>query len=162
MAEGALSSQERIYMKSLKSLAILPVGKYKVTDAAGNVQYQEDGETPMTITLHSPGTKKFQSALHDFKAKKTGSMASIMKGKNDKDDPDAEVRDLAVFLAAVTISFDGFDYEGRVGNAAYRAAYEDIEIGHIADGLNKFLGDRGNFLPEPVTTSNDSSASQPG
>lgn len=149
-------------MKNLKSLAIEPTGKYKVTDAAGNVQYQEDGETPLTITLHSPGTKTFQAALHDFNSKKSGGLASLMKGKNEKADPAADARDLAVFLAAVTISFDGFDYEGRIGNAAYRAAYEDIEIGHIADGLNKFLGDRGNFLPAPATTSNDSFASQPG
>lgn len=149
-------------MKNLKSLAILPVGKYEVTDAKGNVQYQEDGVTPLTITHHSPGTKIFQSALHDFNAKKNGGLAALMKGKDEKKDPAADARDLAVFLAAITISFDGFDYEGRVGNAAYRAAYEDLEIGHIAAGLNTFAGDRGNYLPEQATTSNDSSASQPG
>lgn len=149
-------------MKSLKSLAILPVGKYEVTDAKGNVQYQEDGKTPWTITHHSPGTKVFQAALHDFNGKKSGGLAALMKGKEEKKDPAADVRDLAVFLAAITISFDGFDYEGKTGNAQFRAAYEDIEIGHIAEGLNKFAGDRGNYLPEQATTSNDSSASQPG
>lgn len=149
-------------MKNLKSLAIEPTGKYKVTDAAGNVQYQEDGETPLTITVHSPGTKKYQAALHDFNSKKSGGLAALMKGKDDKADWTVDVRDLAVFLAAITVSFDGFDYEGKIGNAGYRAAYEDIEIGHIADGLNKFLGNRGNFLPEPATTSTDSFASQPG
>ena len=149
-------------MKNLKSLAIEPTGKFKVTDARGTVQYQEDGETPLTITTHSPGTKTFQAALHAFNERKSGGLAALMKGKDEKRDPAADARDLAVFLAAVTISFDGFDYEGRIGNAAYRAAYEDIEIGHIADGLNKFAGDRGNYLPEQATTSSDSSASQPG
>lgn len=149
-------------MKSLKSLAILPVGKYEVTDAKGNVQYQEDGKTPWTITHHSPGTKTYQAALHDFNAKKSGGLAALFKGKEEKRDAGADARDLAVFLAAITISFDGFDYEGKTGNAQFRAAYEDIEIGHIADGLNKFAGDRGNYLPEQATTSNDSSASLPG
>jgi hypothetical protein len=149
-------------MKNLKSLAILPVGKYEVTDAKGNVQYQEDGVTPMTITHHSPGTKQFQNAFHDFKAKKSGGLAALMGGKEDKRAADADVKDLAVFLAAITISFDGFEYEGMRGNAQFRAAYEDIEIGHVAEGLNKFAGDRGNYLPEQATTSSDSSASQPG
>lgn len=149
-------------MKNLKSLAILPVGKYQVTDAKGNVQYQEDGVTPLTITHHSPGTKIFQSALHDFNSKKSGGLSALLKGKEEKKDPAADARDLAVFLAAITISFDGFDYEGRVGNAAYRAAYEDLEIGHVAAGFNQYAGDRGNYLPEPVTTSTDSSDSQPG
>lgn len=149
-------------MKSLKSLAILPTGKYVVTDAAGAVQYQEDGTTPMTITHHSPGTKIFQSALHDFNAKSKGGLAALMKGKEDKTDPEAETRDLAVFLAAVTISFDGFDYEGMRGNAMFRAAYEDVSIGHVAEGLNQYMGKRGNYLPAQATTSSNSSASQPG
>lgn len=149
-------------MKSLKSLAILPVGKYEVTDAKGNVQYQEDGVTPWTITHHSPGTKVFQAALHDFTEKKSGGLSALINGKDSKRAADADTEDLAVFLAAITISFDGFDYEGKVGNAAFRAAYKDLEIGHIAAGLNKFAGDRGNYLPAQATTSTDSSASQPG
>lgn len=161
MAEGALILPRKKPMKNLKSLAILPVGKFPVTDAAGKVQYQEDGITPLTITHHSPGTKVFQSALHDFNKKKSGSLSSLLNGKEQKDDPEADARDLAVFLAAITISFDGFDYEGRIGNAAYRAAYEDQTIGHVAAGFNKYAGDRGNYLPEQAA-SNDSSASQPG
>ena len=148
-------------MKSLKSLAILPVGKYEVPDAKGEVQYNEDG-TPWTITHHSPGTKVFQAALHAFTEKKSGGLSALLNGKDSKRAADADAEDLAVFLAAITISFDGFDYEGMSGNAAFRAAYKDMEIGHIAAGLNKFAGDRGNYLPEQATTSNNSSASQPG
>jgi hypothetical protein len=148
-------------MKNLKSLAILPTGKYPVTDAKGAVQYQEDG-TPWTITHHSPGTKIFQSALHDFTTKKNGGLSALFSGKDNKRDSDADNEDLAVFLAAITISFDGFDYEGMRGNAGFRAAYKDLEIGHIPAGFNKYAGDRGNYLPEQATTSSDSSASQPG
>lgn len=148
-------------MKSLKSLAILPVGKFPVPDAKGNPQFNDDG-TPWTITHHSPGTKIYQSALHDYTEKKSGGLAALINGKDSKRSPDADTEDLAVFLAAITISFDGFDYEGKTGNAAYRAAYKDLEIGHIAAGLNKYAGDRGNYLSEQATTSSDSSASQPG
>jgi len=162
VAEGANILPRKKPMKNLKSLAILPTGKYPVTDAAGKVQYQEDGTTPLTITHHSPGTKKFQAALHDFNKKKSGSLSSLLNGKEQKDDPDADARDLAAFLAEITISFDGFDYEGRTGGAAFRAAYEDLEIGHVAAGLNKYAGDRGNYLPARGAASNDSSASQLG
>jgi len=149
-------------MKNLKSLAILPTGKFKVRDAAGAVVYQDDGTTPLTITVHSPGTKPYQAALHAYNEKKSGGLSALINGKDSKRDPEADAEDLAVFLAAVTISFDGFDYEGKVGNAAYRGAYKDIEIGHVANDLNKYWGDRGNFLPEQAATSSDSSASQPG
>lgn len=149
-------------MKNLKSLAIEPIGKFPVKDAAGNVIYQDDGKTSWTITHHSPGTKVFQNALHAFNEKKSGGLSAIINGKDTKRTPEQDAQDLAVFLAAVTISFDGFDYEGRTGNAAYRAAFEDIEIGHVANDFNKYLGDRGNYLKAPAPTSNDSSASQPG
>lgn len=149
-------------MKNLKSLAIEPTGKMEVKDPAGNFVYQDDGKTPCTITVHSPGTKIFQQALHSFNDKKSGGLSAIINGKDAKKSADADAKDLAVFLAAVTISFDGFDYEGRIGNAAYRAAYEDIEIGHVATDLNKFLGDRGNFWKAPAPTSNSMSDSQPG
>lgn len=162
MTEGAIILPRKKPMKNLKSLAILPVGKYPVTDAKGNVQYQEDGTTPLTITHHSPGTKVFQAALHDFNEKKSGGLSALINGKDSKRSPEADAEDLAVFLAAITISFDGFDYEGMTGNAQFRAAYKDLEIGHVAAGLNKFAGDRGNYLPEQATTSNASSASQPG
>lgn len=148
-------------MASLKKLAIQPTGTMPVRDAAGAVVTNEDG-SEWSITFHSPGTKQFQKAFHAFNEKKSGGLSAIIRGKDDKKDPAQDVNDLAEFLAGVTISFNNFDYEGRDGHAAFRAAYADIEVGHVAEQANKFLGDRGNFWKPPVNGSLEQSDTQPG
>lgn len=148
-------------MFNIKKLAILAVANMIVRDAAGNTVQDEAGND-CSITFHSPGTKTYQKALHAFNEKKSGGLSAIMKGQSDKKDPAQDTLDLADFLAAVTVSFNNFDYEGKVGHAAYRAAYADIEIGHVADDANKFLGNRGNFLPPAATDSPEQSGTQPG
>ena len=148
-------------MASIKKLAINSTGTMLVRDAAGTPVEDENGA--WSITFHSPGTKEFQKALHAFTEKKSGGLSAIMGGnKADNKDPAQDVKDLAVFLAAVTVSFNNFDYEGKVGHAAYLKAYEDIEIGHIADEANKYLGKRGNFLPKPAEASDSTSDTLPG
>lgn len=147
-------------MSSLKKLAIEATGTMLVRDAAGN-NVEEDGKQ-WSITFHSPGTKTYQKAFHAFQEKKNGGLSSIINGTKDKKDPAQDVNDLADFLAAVTISFNNFDYEGKVGHAAYRAAYADIEIGHVADDANQYLGKRGNFLKPSANASADTSDTLPG
>ena len=145
---------------SLKKLAIAAIATMLVRDAAGAVVEDENGA--WSITFHSPGTKTYQKAFHAYQEKKSGGLSAIISGNKDKKDPAQDTLDLADFLAAVTVSFNNFDYEGKVGHAAYRAAYADIEIGHVADDANKFLGNRGNFLPAPVTDSPSASDTLPG
>lgn len=147
-------------MTSLKKLAIAATANMMVRDASGNTV--EDAAGPWSITFHSPGTKSYQKAYHAYQEKKSGGLSAIMKGQSDKKDPAQDTLDLADFLAAVTVSFNNFDYEGKVGHAAYRAAFADIEIGHVADDANKFLGNRGNFLPPAATDSQSPSDMQPG
>lgn len=143
-------------MSSLKKLAINPTGDFIVRDARGEIV--EENGTPWTITVHSPGTKPYQKAKHAYDEKRSNSVASLMTGKGDsKRGVDDDIRDVAEFLAAVTISFNGFDYEDKRGYEAYKAAYMDIEIGHVASDLNKYLGDRGNFLPPKQTDSSSTS-----
>ena len=150
-------------MTNIKSLAIASTGVFVVRDASGEAQFNDAG-APMTITVASPGTKQFQQAKHNFEKKKSNSVMALMTGKGDEQKGwEDDTRDLAEFLADVTVSFDNFDYEGRsAGKEAYKAAYSDIEIGHIADGLNKYLGERGNFKKPAPTASPSSSGTQPG
>jgi len=147
-------------MASIKQLAINPTGNMIVRDAAGTPMEDEKG--PWSIDFHSPGTKQFQKAYHAFQEKKSGGLAALMGGNKDKKDPAQDVKDLAAFLADCTVSFNNFDYEGKVGHAAFLKAYEDIEIGHVADDANNFLGKRGNFWTPPATASVDSSDMQLG
>jgi hypothetical protein len=147
-------------MTSLKKLAIEATGTMLVRDAAGNV-VEEDGKQ-WSITYHSPGTREYQKAFHAYQEKKSGGLSAIINGTKDKKDPAQDTNDLADFLAAVTISFNNFDYEGRVGHAAFRAAYADITIGHVAEDGNQYLGKRGNFLKPSASASADTSGISPG
>lgn len=147
-------------MGSIKKLAIEPTGTMLVRDAAGDEVSDENGA--WSITFHSPGTKLYQKALHKFQESKGGGLAAIMKGRsNEKSDPEKDTRDLAEFLADVTISFNNFDYEGRTGRPAFYAAYSDIELDLAAQG-NKYLGDRGNFWKPPAKEPNEQFDTQPG
>lgn len=133
-------------MINIKFLAIAMSATMPVCNVAGEPQFNDAGNA-LTITFHSPGTKKFQQAKHNFEKKKSNSVMALMSGKSDQARSwEDDARELAEFLADVTISLDNFDYEGRApGKDTFMALYMDIEIGHIAESANKFLGDRGNF-----------------
>lgn len=149
-------------MTNLKKVAIASTGIFVVRDAAGEAQINEAGE-PMTITVVSPGTKQFQQAKHNFEKKASTSLMALMGKGDEKSNWETSNENVAEFLADITVSFNGFDYEGRpAGKETYKAAYSDIEIGHIAEGLNKYLGDRGNFKKPAQTASPSSSGTQPG
>jgi hypothetical protein len=148
-------------MTSLKKLAILPQGKMDVKDARGDEVIDEATGENWSITVHSPGTKEYQKALHAYETARSDVTIAAMKGDTKRGVED-DLKHTADFLAAVTVSFNGFDYEGRKGHEAYKAAYMDLEIGHVAKDLNRFLGDRGNFLPPKVSASNDTSDTQLG
>lgn len=147
-------------MASIKKLAITKTGVFMVRDAAGKLVEDEQG--PWSITVHSPGTKEFQKAKHAYDEKRSNALAAIMGREDTKRSPEDDAKDVAEFLAAVTVSFNNFDYEGQKGHEAYKKAYMDMEIGHVADGLNKFLGDRGNFLPPKPDDLSNTSGNMPG
>lgn len=147
-------------MASLKKLAISATGTMLVRDATGALVSDENGQ--WSITVHSPGTKQYQAAKHRFDENRNNTLAAILGKGETKQNPEDETRAVAEFLADVTISFNNFDYEGKHGREAYKAAYMDLEIGHVAIDLNKYLGDRGNFLPAKQLASSDSSDMQHG
>lgn len=132
-------------MFDIKSLAILATSDFKVRDAAGELQKDADGNQ-LTITLYSPGTQKFVNAKHAYDEKVNSRNFARISGKADGKMSAEEINDeMADFLAKVTKSFNFFGYGEEQGEALFKSVYADIEIGHISDGVNKFLGDRGNF-----------------
>lgn len=148
-------------MTSIKKLAILPQGTMNVRDARGDEVTDEATGEKWSITFHSPGTKEYQKALHKFDTARSDVTIAAMKGETKRAVED-EAKHTAEFLADVTISLNGFDYEGRKGHEANKAMYLDLEIGHIAKDANRYLGDRGNFLPPKVPTLSDTSDTQLG
>lgn len=140
-------------MFDILALAIADTAKWHVTDAAGNPQYLDREQTqPVTITVISPGTKK--AAAAEFKRNEARSARLIggMAGKTSKRTEVDEINERAQFLADITVSLDGFDFPGGA-----KALYQNLPLGHIADGVEKFFGDRGNFMPaSPVASPNTS------
>ena len=133
---------------NIKNTAIAASAKFHVRDAAGELLYTDDGQK-VTITVHSPGTKPYQKAKHAREERNNTRVFGRTQGKAEaKMSAEDKVAERAEFLAAITISFDNLDYpdaNGRGGFELYKAVYSDIEIGHVAEDLEKFMDERGNF-----------------
>ncbi|KAB8042552.1 hypothetical protein [Janthinobacterium aquaticum] len=147
---------------NIKQLAIAAAAEMIVRDAAGEPQADEQGNA-LTITLHSPGTKEFQKARHAAEERNSARVFNRMQGKADaKQSADDKIKERAEFLAACTISFNNFGDGQGAGYELFKRTYSDIEIGHIADDVEKFLGERSNFKKKLLTSSPTTSGTLPG
>lgn len=142
-------------MFDLDSIAISDSAKWHVTDAKGKPQY--DGETPITITIHSPGTKKAAQAQFDYAKKRQERTMQQIGGKAVVWTEADERRERAEFLSEITISLDGFQYRGGAP-----AMYSNIKLPHVADGVQKTFNELGNFSDDSVTDALSMSVTQPG
>lgn len=142
-------------MFDIDTLDITDSAKWHVTNAAGVPQY--DGDKPITITIHSPGTKKAAQAQFDYaKKRQERSMKQLGGGTVVWTEAD-ERRERAAFLSEITISLDGFEVRGGAP-----ALYADIKKPHIADGVQKTFNDLGNFNSVPSVDSSSTLVTQPG
>lgn len=138
---------------NLRIFAISATGTMPIRDAAGEPQFAADGETPLSITFHSPGSKAYQRAKHAADQRNNDRVMARMQGKTtDKQTAEEKAAERAELLAACTISINGADLDGETGHTAWKALYSDPELGHIADDADKFLADRGNFKKTSSTS----------
>ncbi|MBK6492938.1 MAG: hypothetical protein IPF97_14915 [Sphingomonadales bacterium] len=105
----------------------------------------DDKGARLSITVYGPGTKVYQRA----QARQQNLIMDKLK-KRGRMDQSAEEKALeqAEFLAACTVSFNGFAYppaKGLEGAAYFRKAYEDPTIGFIAAQVGAHIGDWANF-----------------
>ena len=127
------------------SLKAAPTATIPVKNAAGEPLY--DGENPVQIVLHGPGTRPYAT----IEARQT---ARALKRLNDNEGkmtaPTAEERRLeaAQDLAEVTIGFNHLTYGNLTGSALFEALYADPELGYITAQVTKAVKDWGNFLPK--------------
>lgn len=140
----------------INKLAIGDRADYHVTDANGDPQYDDAGK-PITITVASPGTKKAAKAQFKRDEARSARVIGAMGGKTSKRTEVDDVNERAQFLADITESTNGFEFPGGP-----LALYKNLPLGHIADGVEKFYGDRGNFSPDSAPTSSSTSGTQPG
>lgn len=137
---------------------------YEVLDASGDIIYLDDGETPWTITVASPGTKKAAKAAFDMKQAVSGDLFGQLKGKKSGKNEDSETILRADFLMKITESTnaDGLEYEGKTGMDALRAIYLDPFMAHVPLGLERFHENRGNFKQGSATSSPSTSDTSHG
>lgn len=145
-------------MFNINKLEIEDSAEYHVTDAAGNPQYLDAEEKqPVTITVISPGTKKAAAAEFKRNEARSARVMGAMAGKTSKRTEVDEINERANFLAEIAGQLNGFEYPGGA-----KALYQNLKLGHIADGIEKFHGDRGNFIGSSAQTSPSTSDTQPG
>lgn len=142
-------------MFDISTLEISDSAKWHVTDAAGKPQY--DGDTPITITIHGPGTKKGAEAQFNYARKRQERSLAQLGGKVIQWTEADERRERAAFLAEITASLDGFDYRGGAP-----ALYAAIKLPHVADGVQKTFNELGNFNGSSATDALNTSGMLPG
>jgi hypothetical protein len=106
--------------------------------------YDDKGK-PLSITVYGPGTKVYQKA----QSRQQNQLMDKIK-RRGKMDQSAEEKGIeqAEFLAACTVSFNGFSYplaDGIDGEALFRKAYADPSIGFIAAQVAAHINDWANF-----------------
>ena len=106
--------------------------------------YDDKGKR-LTITVYGPGTKVYQRAQQ---RQQNQLMDKIKKrGKMDQT-AEEKLAEQADFLAACTVSFNGFSYppaDGLEGQDLFRKAYVDPSIGFIATQVAAHINDWANF-----------------
>lgn len=136
-------------------------GTYEVLDAEASPIYLDDSEdTPWTITVASPGTKKAKRAEFKRQQAAQGALFTSIKGKKSGQDEMSETKSRADFLMEIVESTnaDGLTYQGKTGLDALRAVFMDPYMEHVAIGLQNFYNDRGNFKTDASTISSNTSA----
>ena len=133
----------------IRKFAVEESATLELLSAADELLTGDDGQA-MTVTLNGPGSKHYARA----QAARQNRMIDKLKRKG-KADQSAEdkAREQAEFLSGCTKEFSAnIEYEGLTGEALFKAVYADQSIGFIAEQVEKYLGDWGNFTkgsPKP-------------
>lgn len=126
----------------IKSKAVQPTSRLELRDANDELM------VGVAVNVYGPGSKQYAAA----QARQQNRMIDRLK-KKGKTDQSAEQKaaENAEFLADVTVSFEGLEYDDLKGHDLAMAVYSDITIGFIADQVAKHCGDWQNFLQVSTT-----------
>jgi hypothetical protein len=132
--------KEKLKMFDISNLAVNSTATIELESPDGEPLTNQDGEV-LTVTVYGPGSKQFQKASG---TRNRAILDYVRKGgKKMKEDEQRELD--AEFLAACTVSFNGFGYKDLTGAEMFKAAYLDPAIGFISEQVNKAIGDWANF-----------------
>lgn len=129
-------------MFEITSLAAKDTAVIPLKSAAGEPLLDAE-DKPLTVTVYGPGSKPYAAAQAARQQRMLDMMAS--KGRNARLSPDDARKDSAKFLAACTVSFNGWSYNGVSDALAHEQAYADPALGWLADQVGQAVGDWANF-----------------
>lgn len=128
-------------MFEITTLAAKDTFVLELRNANDDALFDADGK-PLSVTIYGPGSKVYQKA----NAERTQRMMDRMAKKGKvKLNAEEQQRENAGFLAACTVSFNGWAYQGKADRDAFEQAYADPSIGFIADQISAAIGDWANF-----------------
>lgn len=125
----------------ITSLAATDTFTLELLNANDELLLDADGN-PLSVTIYGPGSKVYAKAQAARSQRLMDRMAKRGKVKLSAEE---HQRESAEFLAACTVSFNGWAYQGKSDREAIEAAYNDPSIGFIAEQVNKAIGDWANF-----------------
>jgi hypothetical protein len=104
---------------------------------------------PLSITVYGPGSKAYAAAQAARNQRMLDRVAKKGKTKLSAEEQTAENVN---FLAACTVSFNGWGYHGQADAQAIAAAYADTKLGFISDQVSRAVNDWANFTSSSSTS----------
>lgn len=112
----------------------------------------DDKGNRLSITLYGPGSKPYANA----QAKRNNRTIERLRKKGKSElSAEEQAADTAEFLAACTVSFNGWEYgpaKGRGEKEHFKAAYSEASLGFIRDQVAEYIGDWSNFTGSSPAT----------
>jgi hypothetical protein len=149
----------------IRKHAVAQTSRLHLLSATDEPLYSEDEHgnpdlsKPIAVNLYGPGSKQYA------RAQQISTNRNVEKlRRRGKADQTAEQRrkETAEFLSMCTASWENMSYDDLTGNELSMAVYSDIQIGFIAEQVNKYLGDWGNFSKASPNSSSSTSDKTPG
>ena len=125
----------------IRNLAVEETAVLHIRDASDELVYTEDGKA-VEIVVYGPGSKPFAKAQA---AQSNRMLEKLRKKGKTEQSAQEQAEETADFLAACTKEFRNIELDKLQGEALFKAVYADRSIGFIADQVNKYIGEWGNF-----------------
>lgn len=132
--------------------AAVETGSIELRKGDDSPLYGADGKTRLTITVYGPGSRPYVDAASKRQNRQIDRLRR--KGKIDQTS-DEKLAEEAKFLAAITVSFNGFNYPPlptATGHDLFIAVYSDPKLGFIKDQVAEYAGDWENFTSGSATS----------
>lgn len=131
-------------MLNIATLAAASSAALHLKSPTGEPLY--DGDKPVRIILHSPGSMAF-SQVESRQTARTVKRMNDNDGKIAAATAEEERLETAEDLATLTIAFENLTYgDGSLqGDELFRAVYADPKLGWIVRQVRRFVNDWGNF-----------------